>query len=486
MAAGPQATSTWTTGQGAALPTAVDFNGFSAMMKEVYGEASSLVPQEATMYRIFEERLGAEMADGRVFVEPLHIGRNLAAGPRPPTGTALPDPQAQELNRFEIPVRFYHGAGSISFELMARTLRANGSVANALDVEVNGALGDLRKELNVDLYGSPHGVLAVVESDGGGGVINVRPAVATDDFDFGGGGADPNAWESYLALQGTRFCPTGRPLHIASLDPATGVLTYRVDAGADDLFTVSSRTDFNTLTVDSAPAGLSAGDVLIRYRSHGTTTTVDTAVHALNGLEYLIDDTTFVPDYLDDLQGHDRSANTDYQAVVVNKDGEALEEEDIFSIVHRCQEESGESPDFLLTGRVGEQVVYNFYRENGRFAPRTFPGGYQANALSVSVGGVDLAVFVDKDCPYRTIYAINAQRLKRYVLYEAHLAEQGGSILERAAAGDDTWVFRLRWAGNMGITVPKSCGKISNVSGLAAAADGGMLQTFGSTAAVTY
>lgn len=494
MAAGTQATGTWVTGQGAALPVNVDFNGLSAAMKEVYGpRVTSQLPQEVTMYRIFEERIGAEMADGRVFVESLHTGRNRSGGARPATGTALPGPQTQDYDRYEIPVRNYHSAGGLSYDVLARTQRAEASLVNVLDTEVNGAINDLKKELNVDLYGYPSGSLSIVRSVegalvGGDTVINLYPTLAEDDFDDGH--ADS---QNFLAMQGSRFLSGGLPLHIAGFNTATGALTYRQTAAGDNAATainVVSKGAFNTVTVDgdqrNGGDAIVQGDHLIRFANHGTTVG-DLAVQCLDGLEYLIDDTTLVPPIFDSLQGLDRSADTIHRSTVIDKDGDPVEEQDIFNLVYRVQEESGESPTFLLTSRAGENVIYNFYERNGRFAPRTFPGGYEAMALSISVGGVDLPIYVDKDCPYRTIYALNANHLKRYTLYEFHIAEQGGSILERSDVGDDTWVFRLRWAGNLGTDEPNSLGKVTNISGNGDADDGHMLQTYGAgTSPVTF
>lgn len=464
------------------FPTTASFSGLAAAMKEVYGDyVYDQLSQETTLYQLFAEATDTEIHSGRVFIEAIHTARNRSAGPRPESGTALPAAKTQTYNRFEIPIRRYHAAGGFSAQTLLASARDEGSLVRAMDVEVNGAMNDMKLELEVDLFGRPDAALCVVElrDDAVGGIstINVEPGANAHEFD---GGHANN--QNYLSVAGSRFMSKGLELDIGVVDPDTGVITYRTPvAGAGEPFVVNTNpTSLQSFKLDGIQnaSGIVAGDLVMRYRAHGSTTDVDTASNGLYGLEYLIDDGSLLPAYLDNLQGIDRTSDTALQSVVLNKGNGAgaagaFDEGDIINIVYRIEEASGTYPDLIMTTRPGQKALYDLFSDKVRFTPQAFPGGFEGELLTINVGNKNLPVYVSKHCAYRTLYFINLDKLKRYIQTDFHLAEESGSVLERSSTGDDTWVFRIRWHGNVGTVQPNAHGKIVDMS------ETQMDQTFG-------
>ena len=464
------------------FPTTGTFTGLAAAMKEVYGDyVYDQLSQETTLYQLFAEATDTQIHSGRVFVEAIHTARNRSAGPRPESGTALPAAKTQTYNRFEIPIRRYHAAGGFSAQTLLASARDEGSLVRAMDVEVNGAMNDMKLELEVDLFGRPDAALAVVElrdaAAGGNSFINLEPGDNAHEFD--GGQADN---KNYLAMAGSRFLSKGLELDIGAVNADTGVITYRTSAAvAGNPFVVASNpTSLQGVSIegDQDASGIVAGDLVMRHRAHGTTSGTDTATNGLYGLEYLIDDGSLLPAYLDKLQGIDRTSDTALQSVVLNKGqgagaAEAFDEGDIINIVYRIEEASGTYPDLIMTTRPGQKALYDLFSDKVRFMPQEFPGGFKGELLTINVGNKNLPVYVSKHCAYRTLYFINLSKMKRYIQTDFHLAEESGSVLERSSTGDDTWVFRIRWHGNVGTVQPNAHGKIVDMS------ETQMDQTFG-------
>ena len=448
------------------FPTTASFSGLAAAMKEVYGDyVYDQLSQETTLYQLFAEATDTEIHSGRVFIEAIHTARNRSAGPRPESGTALPAAKTQTYNRFEIPIRRYHAAGGFSAQTLLASARDEGSLVRAMDVEVNGAMNDMKLELEVDLFGRPDAALAVVElrdaAAGGNSFINLEPGANTDEF---GGGHGEN--QNFLAMSGSRFLSAGMELAIGDVNVNTGVIEYRTPSGGakSDPFIVNanpSTLQGVSITGDQDASGVAAGDLVMRYRAHGPQTgAAETADNGLYGLEYLIDDGTNLPVYLDNLQGIDRTSDTTLQSVVLDKSGAAFTESDIINIVYRIEEASGTYPDLILTTRPGQKALFELFDDTRRFVPQAFPGGFKGELLTINVGNKDLPIYVAKHAAYRTLYFLNLSKIKRYIQTDFHLAEESGSVLERSSTGDDTWVFRLRWHGNVGVVQPNACGKL--------------------------
>jgi len=447
------------------FPSAATFSGLAAAMKEVYGDyVYDQLSQETTLYQLFAEATDTEIHSGRVFVEAVHTARNRSAGPRPESGTALPGAQTQTYSRFEIPIRRYHAAGGFSAQTLLASARDEGSLVRAMDVEVNGAMNDMKLELEVDLFGRPDTALAVVElmdgAAGGNTFINLEPGA--NNHEFGGGHAEN---QNFLAMSGSRFLSANMELAFGDVDVNTGVITYRTPAaGAGEPYVVNanpSTLQGVTLTGDQDATLIAPGDLVMRYRAHGPQTgAAETADNGLYGLEYLVDDGTNLPAYLDNLQGIDRTSDTALQSVVLDKSGAAFAESDIINIVYRIEEASGTYPDLILTTRPGQKALFELFDDTRRFIPQEFPGGFKGELLTINVGNKDLPIYVAKHCPYRTLYFLNLDKVKRYIQTDFHLAEESGSVLERSSTGDDTWVFRIRWHGNTGIVQPNACGKL--------------------------
>jgi hypothetical protein len=109
----------------------------------------------------------AEMVQfaGRQWVFTVHIGRNESGTARDEMGT-LPPAGQQAWEDLSDKVRRFYKQIYVSGFAIALTERSIGSYLALLETETEGAINDLRKDLNRQAYGDQTGTLATVSADG--------------------------------------------------------------------------------------------------------------------------------------------------------------------------------------------------------------------------------------------------------------------------------------------------------------------------------
>jgi hypothetical protein len=415
----------------------------NTLMKRKYGPGIHDQLSNETIAFGMLKQVGKEKWSGSSFFQAHRTARNRSTRPGGEQ-TALPASQQQSYSNSQVGCRIYHGTGGFTAFGAAASEGNESAFGDMIKTEVDGLIADARKDFNVDVYGTPLGVLARVAADGG-----VNPVLEQAQ--------SLNAWSSH----GNRYFSVGQLIEIWSDDAGVTAGTATVNAVA-----AGDRTG---LTLDNDP-DYAAGDLITR----AGTQTGGPAFRALDGLEHMIDDLTTMPlaanamnQELDTLHGIDRNTagNEYWRGNVLDQAGVALTEQDLQNLVYRIEERSGLYPDLFLTRREVQSSIQQLMVGDRRFVPQVFPGGFKAESLVYNAGDRDIPIVVDRECPYDRLYALNLDVVHNYVLRDIELIDDDGSVLRQAAAGGDEWEFSFRSFFNVGTTQPNALGKIVRIGG---------------------
>ena len=420
----------------------------TALIKRKYGPGiHDQLSNESIAFGILK-KVGKEKWGGSAFLHALRTARNRSTRPGGEQ-TALPTSQRQTQANAQVGCRIYHGVGGFTAFGAAATEQSDAAFGEMIKVEVDGLISDARKDLNIDAYGTPLGVLGRVNGDPGAGV--------TVTLDQAQGLA---AWDQY----GNRYLSPNQ--RVEFIDQADG--TVRGTVGVIASVEAANRTQFD---LTAAIAAIEDNDLVVR---EGTQATGAATTRALNGLEHLIDDTTTMPAdgvamgyNLDLLEGIDRSVggNEYWRGNVLDINNANLAETHFQNMVYRIEERSGMYPDLILTHRSVQGAFQQLLVGDRRFVPLTFPGGFKAEALVYNAGARDIPIVVDRECPSDRAYFLNLDCISNYVLRDIEMIEETGSVLRQAAAGGDEWEFAFRTFFNLGTTQPNALGKLARIGG---------------------
>jgi len=423
-----------------------------ALLKQKYGPGiHDQLSNEAIPFGMFK-KVGKERWGGAAFFHSLRTGRNRNMRPGGEQ-TALPASGRQTYANSQVACRIYHGTGGFTAFGAAATEMSDAAFGEMVKTEVDGLISDSRKDLNIDTYGTPLGVLGRIAAGG------IAGAVATlEQLD------NVVAWRTF----GNRYFSPNQNVDI--VDELTGLVN-----DTDTVLSVSAvnRTD---ITQGNAIAGAAAaGDLYVRTGTQGAQgVAAAPAFRALDGLEFMIDDDTTTA-AAGNAMGLDLSVlhainrttagNEYFRGNVLNLAGAALTETDIQNLVYRIEERSGLYPDVFLTHRSVQFAIQQLMVGDRRFVPQEFPGGFKAESLVYNAGDRDIPIVVSRECPYRRLYALNLDAIHCYMLRDVELIEEDGSVLRQDATGGDEWDFSWRAFFNIGTTQPNALGKMVRIGG---------------------
>lgn len=439
----------------------------NVLKEEWADEVTSQFSNEATLMRILEEGVEVEDWDGEYFVVPLHTGRNRAGGPGQETDD-YPTAGSQGYDQLQVGVAFYRTSGQISSKAIQSAEKGKGSVVKGLQSDINNGLRDLIMEMGIDFYGTPHGLLGYVAS------VNDGANQITMESNLGG--ALP-AGTRLAKTHGTRYLSGGRQQSLMAvlINEGTGAVTTTY--GRIEVTSVDSRVLWthtaggaNEVTADAIVVALAAGDAvsILRAPSANPLDNLPTAANganiALTGLDFICDDGTTIPASLDTNYFQvDRTLNPQLNGYVRNLAGGAIDESTLQDFFDAIGDTSGETPDCMIMHRSVRSRIAELFTADRRFVPQEFAGGWKGQYLTYNPGDGDIHVYVDRLCPYRTLFALNKSYLKRATLAPAHLVEYDGSIL-RPPSNTPMWQWNVESYTNLFSTKPNTCGKMIDIA----------------------
>ena len=101
-----------------------------------------------------------ESVSGLNVVMSLHTGRNEGIGARPDNG-ALPEAGHQTYKQMQFPVKYNYARIRVTGPLIAMSRNNAGAFARALTTEIQGAVRDLERDLEIQRLGKGNGQRAV-------------------------------------------------------------------------------------------------------------------------------------------------------------------------------------------------------------------------------------------------------------------------------------------------------------------------------------
>lgn len=410
---------------------ALDISAYDAALKEVYEKTIIVLLNSRTVTRNrFKKETGSW--EGRVVRYPLNVGRNQGTMFTSENGT-LPDAGNQTYVEHQVPIRYAHGRIQLSIQVIKHSRSNKGAFKRAMDQEMQGVVRDLSNKLNRVMFGWGLGVVALVNEATPSGNTTLI-------VDAPGGVAG--------ATNGARWLQVGMKIHF--VNPGTGLLR----SGAARNITAVA-TDGTNVTVDSAPdASVADNDYIVQAAKLSTAALADTSYNKESmGLLGLVDDGDFVTT----LHNVNRTTYPIFSSVNIPAVGPLSA--DILQRGLDVADQVGEGAVQWFACHHSVRRAYLTLTE----ADRRYSGGdlrtpdagtAAAKMKDITFG--DMPWYVDKDCPYNTLFGIDPMHFTRWSEVEGEWADDDGTILLRLV-DVDAYEARYRVFENFSLDRPASC-----------------------------
>ena len=357
---------------------------------------------------------------------------------------------------------------------IAATRDERGAYAKVLDREIKGVVRDLKKDINRQLWGAGHGLLARWRS-GDTSTITIQKKYrgnSTGEDGFG-------------STFGAKYMDVGDPLTVVqpSISSAT-VGTYVVDdTNIAPTVIVTTENDYDTLTCTEA-VGVTeaAGCFYVQFNNSVANLGADSQAAGVNrkemmGLRGIVTDTDIdninmdIGTYTgltvnDPLQGlavatYDWfKANVDSHTSGRYAGQRALTFNLMDKMFDSVEEEAGQNygPDLILTTRALRREYTDLCRADRRFVnTMTLDGGWKA----IDYNGVPFTV--DNDAIDGEIYFLTTKDLNLYRMSDYDWMSKDGAILSRVSGYDAYEAVLFRYA-ELGCARRNSHGVITDLS----------------------
>lgn len=290
---------------------------------------------------------------------PLHVGRNGGYTALPAGGGNLNTAGNQTLAKAEYNYTNHHHQVAIQGDAIDGTSGSNLSIVDAVDVEVKGALTDLRRQLSRQLYMNGDALIAVCKTSS---TNNVDLSTTTTDFYNG----------IHALSRGWIF--VNQPVDVGS----TTVETLRVDGG-----TVTAISTANTNFTSSL--GNVTNEATTDYVSQKDARSGTTS-YEMNGLANIVSASA-------DLGGLTVAAQPSW-AATTNSSVTSLSLSALLTARSQIFQKSGEEPDFFITSPTQASNLYQQFQQQVRYS----------SDESIKAGNVGaprylgMEIFQDPDC----------------------------------------------------------------------------------------
>ena len=336
----------------------------------------------------------------------LHVSRNGAYTALPDGGGTLNTAGNQGYNKAEYTYSHHHQQIAIQGDVLDQSDSSSKSVANVLDEEVNGAVTDLKRNLQRQLFMNGDALIAACKTSD------------TNNVDLGTEGeqAITRGW-IYEGMQvdvGTTAAETD------IVDGST------VTAVQDDSFTVSAG---NVTTED-------ANDYVSAKNSRSGTTSYE-----MNGLRNIVSTTAV-------LGGLDPATVTIWKAAGRNTTSQPLTLSLLLQGDQAIHQKTGSKADFILTGLKQARKFYEQLQQQVRFNSDGSIGAGKQDAPTWN----GMSIFTDPDCWDTDLYQGQLKHLFMLEHSKPYWPNKvtGGDPLVWAQ-GTDSYVSKLTYRAQLGV-----------------------------------
>jgi hypothetical protein len=374
---------------------ALTLQAADAVLKEDYQPA--LREQlNNTVFLLTQIEKNSDDIEGRRAVLSLHVGRNAGVGARAEGGT-LPSAGNQTYAEERVPLRYNYARIQISGPAIRAMKSDRGSFVRAVDSETRGAVNDLRRDVNRQLFGTSDGVIAACGTTTSSTTVNLA--------------------NTTTAVQMRQF-EVGMVIDIGTVANPTSVASARTITAVDPVN--------KTITISGTAVSTATTDRVFRTGSGGS----GSAQKELTGLQTIVSDSGV-------LFNVDPSTTPVWKATVDHNSGtlRAFTETLAAKMLHSISINGGEDPNLIVTSDGVHRAFANQMLSVKRFVNSVdLTGGYKG--LEVAAGGNSLALVWDRDCPANTAYFLNTQHLTQFQMSDWEWMQEDGAVLSRVSGVD--------------------------------------------------
>lgn len=358
---------------------------------------------------------------------PLHTSRNGGYTPLPDGGGTLNTAGNQGLGKAEYTYTHHHQPVALQGDVIDQTSSSALSVANAVDVEVNGALTDLKRNLQRQLFLN------------GDALIARCIASATNDVD--------------LNYSGTEAIARGWIYDGQQVDVGTTANEVAIADGVT--VTVSGASTF------TSSGGNVAGEGTTHYVSHKNARLAAVS-YEMNGLRNIVSQTTTLGGLAPASASYWKAANVDTTSQALTLDLMLQQDQAI-------HQKTGKKANFVLTGLKQQRRFYNLLQQQVRFGSDNAIGA--GKSTEASWNGMD--IFVDPDCPDGDMYFGQLEHLFIVAIDKPYWQSKvtGGDTLVWSQ-GTDSYVGKLSYRIQLATDRRQAFTRLGYTTDLAAAASG--------------
>lgn len=349
-----------------------------------------------TVFLLTQIERNSKDVEGRRAVLSLHVKRNSGVGARGAGGT-LPAAGNQGYAEERVPLRYNYGRIEIDGPTMRAMKSDKGSFVRALDSETKGAVTDLRRDVNRQLFGTSNGTIAITA---------VNTAV--------------NA----IVLDAATTAVQMRQFELDMIVDISSAATPGDAAKASSRTITAVNVATKTITLSGAAITTAAGDRVERQGAGGSgssqkeLTGLRTIV-AASGTLFNVDPTT-APSW----------------ASHVDSTGGSPSENLFAKAMHNGQIAGGTDIDLWVT----TDGVHRGFAANltslKRFANTVeVKGGYKGLEITAG-GGNPVGLVWDRDCPAQTAFGLATSHLAQHEMSDWEWMDEDGAVLSRVSGKD--------------------------------------------------
>lgn len=408
-------------------PSPADITAVQDVLKEVYvsDDITSQINEDCLAWSRIDQSSDHEVVGDKA-IGFIKLGHNKSGSARSLNGGTLGAARHIGLDRWEMDYTAQYNQVKILGTTIAKMASARQSAVRAIDLEVNGAMTSIKRDLQRQIYGN--GDALIIQC----GTTSASTTVVL------------NTTLGYDALK-TGFI-AGSSTNPMAID--IGTTASEDSVVADALVTgVTASTTAPTITIDSSVTTSSSHYISVADNRDGTTS------YEMNGLQNLVDDAgTFM--------AIDSSSVTEWKSKIVDANSTPLTRS-YMQEAWRGIAQYGDKPNLILTSLEQQEYYYDELQAQVRFA----------NDKSLASGNVDgplfrdVPVVADPDCPRGDMYFLNTKRLFMASAgkIEWQNVNTGGDILAWVQS-EDAFVARLAYYGNLGTERRRSHARIQELT----------------------
>lgn len=415
-----------------------DVTAVTNILKKVYpsDEIESQLQDDALTYSQIQKTTDYHDAVGDKAVMFTKVGRNVSPSARSLNGGTLGAAGHQRTQKLE----YDYTANYITIKLLGTTIAkmstARQAAIRAIDLEVNGAILDLKKDLQRQIFLAGDGKIATCGTTSSSTTVNLSTAVTATTTVLNNNDAIQNGW-----------LDVGMYVDIGTLAAPTTVLD-----GTSTGVTISAVSDSDTAPTITLSSGAISTTANTHFIFRSGNVAASSVSYEMNGLGNVVLDS-----------GSVGSLSTATEATWASQvvDASATLARSHMQSAYRKSRKFGGKPNFIVTSLNHQEDYYNLLQSQVRFASDT----------SLASGDVDgplfnkLPVSADPDCPRGVMYFLEKEKL--FMFSAGDIAWQnvttGGDVLAWSQT-EDAFVARAAVYQQFGTDRRRSHAKIKNIT----------------------